>query len=428
MFSFLLLSSAGVTFANPTISDLRRARQKVPGAEFKGDTFETLNYKLNAHVTRQRGLHVKACEEMSATELGSAIRLLHSSSHPALNAIYQETNDARALRHTAVQDWEAEWVAAAASPHASAARDTKCHDAVMMWIHHIAHADRQQLMRDLVLPLLPASRERHFDESDLSGQADVAVSAYVKASACAFCHGDPGAPTPSEDIPAEAPSWPPASVPTWPTQFTSDWFGWVGKNMSDNSTNLTGNFVYDYPKNRLRENSCTPGETFCLHTYWFGDPQPTAVPAGVTPGRLYRVSVVGGQKSCTFSPTPGQSIIRPDGFAKAGEISPDRLTYVRREFVKESGRWADHWSWNDDPCGTFSEWVDINTHYPLSSDGPTGCGTGGSRTWWTNHKLEEPADETWTDFDFTHCGASLGLTEGAPDGMVDRLQLRSLLI
>merc|ERR1712039_34481 len=164
-----------------------------------------------------------------------------------------------------------------------------------------------------------------------------------------------------------------------------------------------GSFAYDYAKNRLRENSHTVG--FSMSTYWFGDPQPQGVilPAGVQPGHTYAVTTTLGKKSCSVRASPGMSITRPDSFAKGGEITPERLTYLGREFVKEAGRWTDHWAFNDGSCGNFTEWIDINTHFPIASDGPLGCGAGASKSWWTNHKIGEPSPETWTDFDFTTC-------------------------
>lgn len=142
-----------------------------------------------------------------------------------------------------------------------------------------------------------------------------------------------------------------------------------------------------------------------LNMYWFGDPQPEGVelPPGVEAGHTYRVITMAGVTTCSIGNNAGMSITRPDGFASGGIQAPDRLSYLGREFIPEAGRWADHWQFNDDPCGNFTEWVDINTHFPLKSDGPTGCGTGASASWWTNHVIGEPPADTWTDFDFTKC-------------------------
>jgi hypothetical protein len=339
--------------------------------------------------------------------------MLIAARHPALDAIYRTKSDNRALAHAQPEQWKEEWAATAQSLHVDAARDAKCHEAVMLWVHHVAEEARPDLLPRLVLPLLPET-QRRFDESDLHARGDdAAVGAYVRATTCAICHSSDGA-----VLPKGAPSWPPPIAPVWPTQFTAPVSGFDN---GSTPSNFTGTFYYDWVNNLLRYDSVPnpiknelglPPQHNSSRIF-IGEPRPSKDPvADLGPG-IYQFTW-GAKPSCVHFPMVGQSIERPDSMVHVNASHRDRV-------MMEDGRWTDYWYWWFDDTQTeplqvheaFQMWTDINTNWPVKLYGPLQPNFNPSdwgETLW--HKLTVgPVDlGAWTGLDYSICNKAEGLT------------------
>jgi hypothetical protein len=130
-----------------------------------------MSTKLNAALKGTSGLQLKACNDFSVEDLVTLQRKLYQAREPALEAVYRENGDnGRRMSAFGVytddlseleEAWAKEAKALKADPELSkVSRDTKCHEAIMWYVHHLSKESQVQLSRELTLPLLP-ERERH---------------------------------------------------------------------------------------------------------------------------------------------------------------------------------------------------------------------------------------------------------------------------
>jgi len=142
-------------------ADLKRAKQRVPRAGWKGDSFAKMSQVLTSKLSKA-GHRIRPCEEWTVSELQHLQRRIFTAAEAQLLAIYDEAKDNRRQRFKALRDLEAHWeeIAAAASTTEVLSklwRDGLCHESVMWAVHHTSSSMLRR-MDGLVLPSLPIVR------------------------------------------------------------------------------------------------------------------------------------------------------------------------------------------------------------------------------------------------------------------------------
>jgi len=192
--SFALLTLASAV----DLLDLQRAHQKQPGdrvVSLNGHVGMTV--KLNAALRAMKDANVKPCDDFTVSDLISLQRKLYEARDPALEAIYVASNDnGRRLaafgQHTSdlkqlEQLWAHEMEALQVYPKLiSVSRDTKCHEAVMWFVHHIPQRMQTKLRKDLILPLLPEREQT--EVSEVAQEAFKKVSGPPGGLGCSSAH------------------------------------------------------------------------------------------------------------------------------------------------------------------------------------------------------------------------------------------------
>jgi len=174
------------------ISDLHRARSKVPRAAYKGEDFNdmsrTLNGYLSSHAPRSTD-----CDRWTVQELQELQISLLMLRDPRLNEVYHETDDNRKLSkdiQALVREWDELNELAESDPDlARAHRDGHCHEAVMWYVHHLPEGMKEALKDEIALPLL--SSMKHSTSNTASSESHARVHrAYEDKVTCASCHSD----------------------------------------------------------------------------------------------------------------------------------------------------------------------------------------------------------------------------------------------
>lgn len=173
--------------------DLERAREKVPRAAYKGDSFssmaDTLNRWLLVHAPNS-----KNCDAWTVDELQKLQVQLFALRDPQLNGVYRESWDNRRLRSELLElrsEWEDLNTLARESPTLMRIhRDGHCHEAVMWYVHHLPEVIKSGLKDNIALPLL--SRMKHeaskTPDANVSFAATQIHKAYRNKVSCADCH------------------------------------------------------------------------------------------------------------------------------------------------------------------------------------------------------------------------------------------------
>eukprot|EP00927_Polykrikos_kofoidii_P023003 TRINITY_DN2130_c0_g1_i1.p1 TRINITY_DN2130_c0_g1~~TRINITY_DN2130_c0_g1_i1.p1 ORF type:complete len:423 (+),score=67.05 TRINITY_DN2130_c0_g1_i1:89-1357(+) len=170
---------------SPWSQDLRRARQVVPRADWRGSgSLASANARLNQHLAARVGLRLRVCEEYTVAELRETLRMLHGWSSEELKRVYAET-DGRAAQYTDVAAMEAHWASHAPSGD-ERVRDAHCHEAVMWFVHHLTSDAQKNAMSLIVLPTLPL--RDHVSTVQLRGGDDKAAAFYAEKTTCQKCH------------------------------------------------------------------------------------------------------------------------------------------------------------------------------------------------------------------------------------------------
>lgn len=180
------------------VEDLKRAKQRVPRAPWKGSSFAGMAKLLSQHLSKSGHL-IRSCEEWTIGELQQLQRRLFNESEPELLSIYDAVVDNRRQRFKTLAPLEAHWakIDAAAATFGGLAkvrRDGLCHEAVMSAVHQISAQSLKRILDDRqALPSLPAHRhELHADPTEASGPAAEARLAvhneYEHQVSCQQCH------------------------------------------------------------------------------------------------------------------------------------------------------------------------------------------------------------------------------------------------
>lgn len=161
-----------------TSSDLRRARAKVPRDAYKGDDFSSMSSSLNKWLLKHAP-NSRSCDEWTVEELQKLQHFLLFLRDPQLDALYQSTQDKRAL--AVDQEWALLNELAAKDPElARIHRDGHCHEAVMWYVHHLPETLKDELKGQISLPLLTDARHQSSDHPVLR--------AYEEKVTCQDCH------------------------------------------------------------------------------------------------------------------------------------------------------------------------------------------------------------------------------------------------
>lgn len=179
-------------------TDLKRARTKVPRAEYRGSDFEDMSETLNGWLLKHAP-NSRECDSFAVEELQQLQAQLLSLRDPQLDDVYQTTTDNRRLRKD-VQSMLAEWkelntVAATDAELSKIHRDGHCHEAVMWYVHHVPETLKQVLRESIALPLL--SHMRH-DMAVFSAEVDSVktqsanrvMRSYEDKVTCQSCHAN----------------------------------------------------------------------------------------------------------------------------------------------------------------------------------------------------------------------------------------------
>ena len=193
--------------AAATAADVARAREKVPRAPFRGESFRHMSATLNRWL--EKGRHTagrtRPCAEWSAAQLQQLQGMLYLARDASLDEIYQGAADNRRLRKglaDLVHTWDelgalVEGHPTHAAPLHAVLRDGHCHEAVMWFVHHLSE-DMKLVLReksDLVIPLLShgAHGAACADGAKALGGDETAArvcAAYKEQVTCASCHAD----------------------------------------------------------------------------------------------------------------------------------------------------------------------------------------------------------------------------------------------
>jgi len=226
--------------------------------------------------------------------------------------------------------------------------------------------------------------------------------------------------------PDEKPSWPPVVTPVWPLQFQSNVTAWeTDAENCPTACNVTGQFIYDYVNDRMRQNYNTyytahPRQKKRIVFYWWGTDHPVAerIPKGAIFGHFYvtlNVPVKGN--ICQFFDYTGMTIPKPDMWAVQANPA---VKYVGREYLRDVDRpnsaadkkWGDHYDFYlDMPCdahgnGMFNIWNNIYTQRPVMDHGPNFCTNDTNNlaeTHWLDFIDGPPPNELWEDYQFEKC-------------------------
>ena len=126
-------------------TDLKRARQWTPRAEYRGyGTLASANAKLNKHLAGKKGIKLKACEEFDTQGVRDVLSALLPRVSMELKAIYSE-KDGRAGKYDTLPQMQLHWQHAPADD--LRVRDAHCHEAVMWFVHHSASEEQEKVMK-----------------------------------------------------------------------------------------------------------------------------------------------------------------------------------------------------------------------------------------------------------------------------------------
>lgn len=223
------------------MDDLERAKTKLPRLHLVGNSIPNMLGKMNTQLVKSAplGLAPTPCAEWSLESLESLLATLHGARDPAFEEVYQSTTDNRRMRAgdlvtTDLPGLQSAWAAdrKAAQPHGDelirVARDARCYDAAMWWVHHVPYDAKERLVSDgavRAVPLLPIPSSPHVKERAMIRLAantsaptavDRVYASFKAATGCAACHVTVG-----ENITQDCQGTPDGKCPVWPRQFSA---------------------------------------------------------------------------------------------------------------------------------------------------------------------------------------------------------------
>jgi hypothetical protein len=176
--------------AEPSNTDLRRAKQAKPGPVFAGGNFMESMQVLNG-VLRRSAAKTRNCSAFSLAELHESRARLFAARAPQLDAVYRAAADTRGIAHvdakSLAEEHEMNLALSASRPDLmTKLRDGACHETVMWFVHHLTESAREEIGNTIALPLLP-EQQHHEPEQDDAEAVDV-HKRYNEQISCAICH------------------------------------------------------------------------------------------------------------------------------------------------------------------------------------------------------------------------------------------------
>eukprot|EP00756_Hemistasia_phaeocysticola_P048271 Hpha_TRINITY_DN22704_c0_g1::TRINITY_DN22704_c0_g1_i1::g.34314::m.34314 len=172
-----------------TKGDLTRARTRVPGDEYRGESHRGMSDVLNAFLEKNYA-KTKGCGAWSVGELRSVIDRMYAVRSQELQGVYKDAKDPRALRAASpAERWADADAELADSKDATSLgtmhRDGLCHHAVLLFVHHLTADARAGFTRENTIPLL--SLTPHTPTTTKQGGATIADN-YKEDVRCQLCH------------------------------------------------------------------------------------------------------------------------------------------------------------------------------------------------------------------------------------------------
>jgi len=170
-----------------TPKDSARAHQKIPRAEYRGESFDAMSNTLNQWLAKSN--KVAPCQDWSTEDLQQLQATLYMLRDEALDDVYQKAKDNRRIRATIneLQDtWSLLKAQTTSDQLQTMARDGHCHETVMWFVHHLT-TESQQLISELGITLPLLSMERHSCPEE---QGHPVCRAYEEQVTCASCHSN----------------------------------------------------------------------------------------------------------------------------------------------------------------------------------------------------------------------------------------------
>ena len=119
-------------------TDRNRANSQVPSSSLSARTPHGIASKINAHVRKTAGVHVRDCADHSIAELNATLERLRFHQSDELAKIYGK-DSLRALPEAYDAAGELDEIAR------GVLRDAMCAQALMMWAHHIPECGKAAL-------------------------------------------------------------------------------------------------------------------------------------------------------------------------------------------------------------------------------------------------------------------------------------------
>merc|ERR1712151_106080 len=180
--------SSGAFHNHANVQDLKRARTKVPGAAYKGDTFRGMSATLNKWLLADAP-NARDCDEFTVEELQKLQVQLYVLRDTKLDGVYHGTPDKRRIQkdiQTMAIEWEELNELAAKDPElARMHRDGHCHETVMWYVHHLPQSVKEVIRDKIAIPMLSRMRHHVLDKKPHAAKLQ---RAYEEKVSCASCH------------------------------------------------------------------------------------------------------------------------------------------------------------------------------------------------------------------------------------------------
>jgi len=156
-----------------------------------------MSHTLNGHMVMTFP-NTKPCEDWTVKELQTYQAELYHYREPALDAIYQNVNDNRRLRHDSIEQHQVEWAEVNAhvtsNPHLEEMqRAGHCHEAVMWLVHHVSAPEQQTVFAtQRFAPLLPVADHSNSCAPNATQSEHKVCELFEAQRSCADCHSGTG--------------------------------------------------------------------------------------------------------------------------------------------------------------------------------------------------------------------------------------------
>lgn len=216
--SILALTMLATATAEPlSAADETRARLARPpkGSPVLATSTDPVALTINKWMEEAYpAANIKTCDSFTNEELNDILSTLVGNANPALQEIYAESCDQpngcdkRSLRYATVADFESEFkneLAVIGVQSDGKTKDSlvellhnsKCHEAALIFHHHLSEDARATYMEKLSIPLLPTDRQAYDHLKQVVRNADNAsatqviqdeLDKFIITAACAGCH------------------------------------------------------------------------------------------------------------------------------------------------------------------------------------------------------------------------------------------------